>query len=91
MPVGTVKMRAENKSILGLADIIQYKGSKKILGKALHIHANGIADSTERLFLAQYQRTGCSTMLTVDAKAGCMTGVELSAGEYLSADYLLCF
>ena len=84
-------MRAKNKSILDPADIIQYKGSKKILGKALHIHANAIADFAERLSLAQYQRTGCSTMLTIDAKAACMTGVELSAGKYLSADCLLCF
>ena len=80
MPNGTVNMQAENKSILGLADISQYKGSKKVLEKALHIHANGIADSAERLFLAQYQRTGCSTMLTIEAKAACMTGVELSTG-----------
>ena len=54
--------------------------NEKVLEQALHTHANATADFAECLFLAQYQRLGCNTMLSFDAKAARMTGVELVAG-----------
>ena len=54
--------------------------NEKILEQALHIYENSSSDFAECLFLAQYQRMGCDTMLTFDTKAARMTGVELVAG-----------
>ncbi len=51
--------------------------NEKVLEQALHLYANAAADFAECLFLAQYQRMGCDTMLTFDAKAARMAGVEL--------------
>ena len=53
--------------------------NEKALEQALHIYANAAADFAECLFLAQYQRMGCQTMLTFDAKAARMAGVQLVA------------
>jgi predicted nucleic-acid-binding protein len=53
---------------------------EKVLEQALHIYDKAAADFAECLFLAQYQRMGCSAMLTFDAKAAGMTGAELVAG-----------
>ena len=53
--------------------------NEKVLEQALHIYANADADFGECLFLAQYQRMGCQTMLTFDAKAARMAGVRLVA------------
>ena len=53
--------------------------NEKVLEQALHIYANAAADFAECLFLAQYQRMGCQTMLTFDAKAARMAGVQLVA------------
>ena len=54
--------------------------NEKVLEQALHIYDNAVSDFAECLFLAQYQRLGCDTMLTFDTKAARMTGVELVAG-----------
>ena len=54
--------------------------NEKILDHALNLYDNAAADFAECLFLAQYQRMGCNTMLTFDAKAARMAGVELVAG-----------
>ena len=54
--------------------------NEKVLEQALHIYDNAVSDFAECLFLAQYQRLGCHTMLTFDTKAARMTGVELVAG-----------
>ena len=54
--------------------------NEKVLEQALHIYENAASDFAECLFLAQYQRMGCDTMLTFDAKAARMAGVELVAG-----------
>ena len=51
--------------------------NEKVLEQALHIYANAACDFAECLFLAQYQRMGCQTMLTFDAKAARMAGVQL--------------
>ena len=51
--------------------------NEKVLEEALHIYASAAADFAECLFLAQYQRMGCDSMMTFDAKAARMTGVEL--------------
>ena len=51
--------------------------NEKVLEQALHIYENAASDFAECLFLAQYQRLGCSTMVTFDAKAARMAGVEL--------------
>ena len=53
--------------------------NEKVLEQVLHVYENAASDFAECLFLAQYQRMGCSTMLTFDAKAARMTGVELVA------------
>ena len=53
--------------------------NEKVLEQALHIYANAACDFAECLFLAQYQRMGCQTMLTFDAKAARMAGVQLVA------------
>ena len=53
--------------------------NEKALEQALHIYANAAADFAECLFLAQYQRMGCQTMLTFDANAARMAGVQLVA------------
>ena len=54
--------------------------NEKVLEQALHIYDGSAADFAECLFLAQYQRMGCHTMLTFDNKAARMTGVQLVAG-----------
>ena len=54
--------------------------NEKVLEQALHIYENAASDFAECLFLAQYQRMGCDTMMTFDAKAARMAGVELVAG-----------
>ena len=51
--------------------------NEKVLEQALHIYDGSAADFAECLFLAQYQRMGCDTMLTFDAKAARMAGTEL--------------
>ena len=53
---------------------------EKVLEQALHMYANAAADFAECLFLAQYQRMGCDSMMTFDAKAARMAGVELFGG-----------
>ena len=53
--------------------------NEKVLEQALHIYENAASDFAECLFLAQYQRMGCSTMMTFDAKAARTTGVDLVA------------
>ena len=53
--------------------------NEKVLEQALHLYANAACDFAECLFLAQYQRMGCQTMLTFDAKAARMAGVQLVA------------
>lgn len=55
--------------------------SEKVLEQAVHTYQNASADFAECLFLAQYQRMGCHTMLTFDTKAAQVQGVELVAGE----------
>ncbi len=54
--------------------------NEKVMEQALHIYTNAAADFAECLFLAQYQRMGCDGMMTFDAKAARMAGVELVAG-----------
>ena len=53
--------------------------NEKVLEQAVHTYQNASADFGECLFLAQYQRMGCQTMLTFDAKAAPMQGVSLVA------------
>ena len=53
--------------------------NEKVLEQALHLYANAACDFAECLFLAQYQRMGCQTMVTFDAKAARMAGVQLVA------------
>ena len=53
--------------------------NEKVLEQALHIYANAACDFAECLFLAQYQRMGCQTMLTFDTNAACIAGVQLVA------------
>ena len=53
--------------------------NEKVLEQAVHTYQNASADFGECLFLAQYQRMGCQTMLTFDAKAARMEGVLLVA------------
>lgn len=48
-----------------------------ILERALLHWEGSNADFAESLFLAQYQHIGCSAMMTFDAKAARMDGVEL--------------
>ena len=55
--------------------------NEKVLEQAVHTYQNASADFAECLFLAQYQRMGCHTMLTFDTKAARVQGVELVAGE----------
>ena len=54
--------------------------NEKALEQALHIYDNAASGFAECLFLAQYQRIGCDTMLTFDTKAARMTGAQLVAG-----------
>ena len=53
--------------------------NEKVLEQALHLYTNAACDFAECLFLAQYQRMGCQTMVTFDAKAARMAGVQLVA------------
>lgn len=53
--------------------------NEKVLEQAIHTYQNASSDFGECLFLAQYQRMGCQTMLTFDAKAARMEGVSLVA------------
>ena len=53
--------------------------NEKVLEQAVHTYQNASADFGECLFLAQYQRMGCQTMLTFDAKAARIEGVSLVA------------
>ena len=53
--------------------------NEKVLEQAVHTYQNASADFGECLFLAQYQRMGCQTMLTFDAIAARMEGVSLVA------------
>ena len=53
--------------------------NEKVLEQALHLYTNAACDFAECLLLAQYQRMGCQTMLTVDAKAARMAGVQMVA------------
>lgn len=50
---------------------------EQVLERALYSWENSNADFAECMFLAQYQQLGCRTMLTFDAKAARMSGVEL--------------
>ena len=54
--------------------------NEKALEQALHIYDNAASGFAECLFLAQYQRIGCDTMLTFDIRAARMTGAQLVAG-----------
>ena len=53
--------------------------NEAVLEQALRTYEKNAADFSECLFLAHYQQLGCKTMLTFDAKAARMTGVELIA------------
>ena len=57
---------------------IQIDGEAILEQAILHWEGSN-ADFAECLFLAQYQHLGCSAMLTFDAKAALMEGVELVA------------
>ena len=48
-----------------------------ILERALYSWENSSADFAECMLLAQYQQLGCRAMLTFDAKAARISGVEL--------------
>ena len=51
--------------------------NEQVLEQAIYVYENGPADFPECLFWAQYQRMGCRAMLTFDAKAARLGGVEL--------------
>ena len=51
--------------------------NEAVLEQALRTYEKSSADFSECLFLAHYQRLGCRAMLTFDAKAARMEGVEL--------------
>lgn len=51
--------------------------NEQVLEQAIYAYEHGPADFPECLFLAQYQRMGCRAMLTFDAKAARLGGVEL--------------
>ena len=51
--------------------------NEKVLEEAIHTYQHATVDFAECLFLAQYQRMGCQTMLTFDAKAARLEGVSL--------------
>ena len=53
--------------------------NERVLEQAVHTYQYASADFGECLFLAQYQRMGCQTMLTFDAIAARMEGVSLVA------------
>ena len=70
--------------VLGVFDLLLESydieiDNEKVLEQSLHIYANAACDFAECLFLAQYQRMGCQTMLTFDTKAARMAGVQLVA------------
>ena len=54
---------------------------EKLLEHSLHIWENSNTDFAKCLFWAQYQSLGCRAMLTFDAKAARIDGVELAAVE----------
>lgn len=58
------------------ANDLQIDG-EQVLEQALHAWENSSADFAECLFLAHYQRMGCRAMLSFDAKAARVDGVEL--------------
>ena len=51
--------------------------NEQALEQAIYVYENGPADFPECLFCARYQRMGCRAMLTFDAKAARLGGVEL--------------
>ncbi len=51
--------------------------SEPALEHALYLHENSSADFAECLFVAQYQRLGCRTMMTFDRQAATLPGAEL--------------
>ena len=51
--------------------------NEQALEQAIYVYENGPADFPECLFWSQYQRMGCRAMLTFDAKAARLGGVEL--------------
>ena len=51
--------------------------NEQVLEQAIYAYENSSADFGECLFWAHYQRMGCRAMLTFDAKAARMSGVEL--------------
>ena len=53
--------------------------NEAVLEQALRTYEKSTADFSECLFLAHYLQLGCDTMMTFDAKAARMTGVELVA------------
>ena len=53
--------------------------NEAVLEQALRTYEKSTADFSECLFVAHYQQLGCDTMLTFDAKAARMIGVELVA------------
>ena len=53
--------------------------NEAVLEQALRTYEKSTADFSECLFLAHYLQLGCGTMLTFDAKAARITGVELVA------------
>ena len=52
---------------------------EQVLEQAVYVYENSGADFAECLFWAQYQRMGCHTMLTFDARAARLSGVQLVA------------
>ena len=55
--------------------------NEKVLEQAIHTYRHATVDFAECLFLAQYQRMGCQTMLTFDTKAARIDSVSLVASS----------
>jgi predicted nucleic-acid-binding protein len=53
--------------------------SEPVVQLALDVYEDSNADFAECLMIAQYQRLGCNTMLTFDARAAKLPGGELLA------------
>ena len=63
------------KALLETQDL--HIDQEQVLEQAVYVYEHGSADFPECLFWAQYQRMGCRAMLTFDAKAARIDGVEL--------------
>jgi len=53
--------------------------SEPVVQQALDVYEDSNADFAECLMIAQYQRLGCTAMLTFDARAAKLPGCELLA------------